>query len=219
MSPNEDIAADWTPPWRFTPQGLVLERDLTREEFRTLGVRIGRMVDGLTWAIGDWLVYGVAIGEFGERYELAHQITGKSYEALSQAYRVSEAFPIADRVKGMSWTNHREALRLSPARRVPFLQQAQREGWGKGTLVMKITAITSRGVERALNTGKPLSPRQLKTATWRRMKKDAVQCPHCGERFQVAIEQQRNADHSAAQEHHHQREGTSHDPQYDKSLA
>lgn len=171
-------------PWRITPQGLVIRRDLTDGEFRALGQRIGALTNGLQWVIGDWLVYGEAAGQFGERYELAHEVTGKSYESLSQAFRVSEAFPIEQRVQGMSWTSHREALRLSPARRVQVLEQAHREGWNRMRLVGHITAVTSRGVEKALNAGKPLTTQQRKSALWRRKRKDYVQCPSCGHRFQ-----------------------------------
>lgn len=174
-------------PWRITPVGLVFSRDLTDAEFDDLGRAIGRHVSGLQWAIGDWLVYGTARGLFGERYELAAAITGKSYESLSQAYRVSDAFPPSDRVRVLSWTWHREALRLPEDRRLPLLREAVEQGWTRMQFITKVTRLTSHGVAGALSAGRPLTSNQLKTREWRTLSKQGyIQCPHCQRRFAKA---------------------------------
>jgi hypothetical protein len=83
--------------YQMTDTGIVFERLLTDEELDALGIRIARIANATGWAIGDWLVAGNGRGPGGKSYDRAGQLTGKSYETLSQYARVSAAYAHGER--------------------------------------------------------------------------------------------------------------------------
>ena len=124
---------------------------LTLERWREIGAKIGTFATAINWAMGDWLLAGVELGiPKSELYELASEITGRSFDTLSQCLRVAEAFPRIDRVRGVNWTLHREALRVSPSRRVPLLEEGKAAGWSREQLVVRINRI--QGAESKAKT-------------------------------------------------------------------
>lgn len=111
--------------YQVTPQGLAISRPLTLDEWRSCGVVLTANANRITWAIGDWLVYGAARGDYGEYYMDARTITGRSFESLSQYARVSTTFPADQRAIAVPWSFYREALRLPDGERQRSLRATE----------------------------------------------------------------------------------------------
>ena len=73
------------------------------------------MGSAVSWALGDWLVYGEGRGDWGEKYTQAMSETGKSYESLVNFMVVSKAFELKRRRFNLSHSHHREIGALDPA--------------------------------------------------------------------------------------------------------
>jgi hypothetical protein len=183
---------DRSDAYRFTARGLVVERELTNAEFEAAGRRLGQIANCTTWTVGDWLVYGQAQQLEGAKYSRAQELTGMTYDVLSQACRVSTAFSLDERVTGLSWTHHRAALALPTGERLLVLRRALAEKW---TATMVHAFVAER--QRAMAVGLPLAsiPSPTREARhvkgrpeWRanrpRRRKIRI-CPKCGHRWEV----------------------------------
>lgn len=181
------------PCYRLMPQGMVVADEMTESEYDRAGIRIGQIVHGSHWAIGDWLAYGQERGFATSKFETAHVLTGVSFAVLSQSLRVSKAYIMDERVAGLSWTHHRAALALPMGERTAALQRALAEQW---TANMVVAFVTSR--QEAMTQGIPLArvaspvrdnPHRAGVLRWQghRKKRYAVfrKCPKCGHRWNV----------------------------------
>jgi DNA-directed RNA polymerase subunit RPC12/RpoP len=175
--------------YEMTKTGIVFQRALSDAEYDALGVRIAGIANATAWAIGDWLVAGSGRGEDGSSYTRAGQLTGRSYESLSQYCRVSAAYGHPER--GLAaWSFYREALRLPSKERVRALEVARDNNWNRSGLIDYIN--TRLGESNALDAGGHDSDTTLKrvgATGWRGSNKMApkrdVKCPSCGHRFDV----------------------------------
>lgn len=164
------------PGYKVIADGLIITRSLSLEEWQALGARLVEVANRTTWAIGDWLVYGSGRGDFGESYLHAQQITGRSYDTLSQASRVSVAFPLGARGYAVPWSHFREVLRLTPQDRDMALRAAEQNHWTRDALA---DFINSRGNGKQ---SKRYSPPRL---GWERNPNHNVtQCPQCGHQWE-----------------------------------
>ena len=98
----------------LTATGAVIEGEPTIDEFCSGLQNCYLMANATMWAIGDLLLYGEGRGDYGESYTQAVELTQKSYWTLSQAVRVSKAYPQNDRPFAMklSWSHHQAALKV-----------------------------------------------------------------------------------------------------------
>lgn len=173
--------------FELTRTGIVFHRTLSDPEYDALGIRIARMANATAWAIGDWLLAGTGRGPEGHSYDRAHELTGRSYDSLSQYLRLSAAFSHDER-ELVPWSLYREAMRLPVKERLGALALAQRNGWNRNGL---IDFINTRLDERnALNTGAHESDSRVKKVgrkLWRKatVPKRDVRCPYCGKVFDV----------------------------------
>jgi hypothetical protein len=170
--------------YRLDGQGLTFTRDLTLEQWTAVGRRLVKLHDATPWAIGDWLVYGR--GEYGETYERAAELSGRSFESLSQYLRVAVAFPVASRIGGVSWSQHRESLRVPVGERAALLQQSKRGEWTKRQLLQYISSAVDRVTLSAIASPERATVSQRKTSRWRQqVRKTLIRCPHCGKTFRA----------------------------------
>jgi hypothetical protein len=177
--------------YRFTPSGLVVTRELTRQEYERVGQRLGEIAQATQWTVGDWLVYGQGLGFAGAKYARAQELTGMTYDVLSQAARVSSAYDIDERIGGVSWTHHRAALSLPTGERLTVLRRVAAEKW---TAVMLLAFARER--QRAITVGLPLAqmpsptreaPHVRLVSKWRpnRIRRRTLRvCPKCGHRWE-----------------------------------
>lgn len=169
--------------YRFTATGLIFDQQLPRREWVAVGEKLAQIINGSTWALGDWVAYGAGRGDYGESYTTAGLLTGRSYDSLSQAARVSEAFPHNARTVRVPWSHYREALRLPDDDQIPMLQAAAEGRWSRDRFSQEIeqllATLTSRPVRAVYQVshhaplGKPTASRQNRQ----------VRCPHCGHRW------------------------------------
>lgn len=198
LAPVDDRAAhadEIARGWRLTSTGLEILRALTADEWRRCGARLLALTNSTAWAVGDWLVYGEGRGDYGATYDQMAEITGKSFESLSQYARVARAYPRGQRNHEVPWTHHRMALRLLPIDRQPALQLSAKNGWTVRELSGYID--TRQGMTLADWSedpdARPLAE-QRKIARWRptRRRKHVHICPKCGHRIESRASQQVN---------------------------
>ena len=106
--------------------GLDLPDHLTYEQWQGIGGALQSVNRSVMWWIGDWLRYGER--RYGEMYAQAVEQTGRTYDSLSDAKWIAEAFQFSDRSENLSWTHHRIAAALPPNQRREILDLAERDG-------------------------------------------------------------------------------------------
>lgn len=173
--------------WRIDPRGLVVVRSLALEEWLAVGTHLAQLATGTTWAVGDWLVFGAG-GDYGRRYLEAIETFEKTWEQLREYQRVSAAFPREARVVGLSWSHHREALRLLKPDRTRALQLAATNEWTRNAFALYIDSRLGRETE-LLDVGEDIDEDDAEALTQkarggpRRKRITPVRCPHCGQEF------------------------------------
>ena len=165
--------------YKVIADGLIVTRALSFEEWKALGTTLTEVLNRTTWAIGDWLVYGSGRGDFGEYYQEAQRITHRSYDVLSQASRVSKAFPIDARSFALPWSHYREVLRLEAGDRVMALRAAQQNGWTRDALADFINGRESTPASQR-PTQRPIRSNDSYRGWQRNPKHNVTQCPQCG---------------------------------------
>jgi len=121
----------------LTPSGAVIEGQPTIEQFCSSLQKCYQLANVSMWAIGDLLLYGETRGDYGESYSQAIELTQKSYWSLSQAVRVSKAYPQNDRpfATKLSWSHHQEAAKIKDIDlRNVLLERAVAEGLSRDDL-------------------------------------------------------------------------------------
>jgi hypothetical protein len=78
--------------------------DLDHREWVLEGRRIGIMLRGSPWWIGDWLLYGST--RWGERYAEASRVTGYDPKSLRNMRYVSSRFELSLRRDNLTWSHH-----------------------------------------------------------------------------------------------------------------
>jgi hypothetical protein len=147
------------PGVQMTHVGAVINPTLDFENFCHALQNCQQIANGALWTLGDLLLYGESRGDWGEMYTQAVDVTKKSYATLSQAVRLSKAYPTDQRVPSVSWSHHREALAVKdPAERHALLLRASSEGFSRETV-------------RAIAVGDSPTPPPAHT------------CPQCGHQW------------------------------------
>ncbi len=197
----------WVRGYRFGPFGITFERDLTDPEFLECGQRTASIINGSTWALGDWLVYGLGRGPKGDMYGQARKLTGRTYDSLVQLTKVAEAFPVGRRTAKVPWSHYREALRLPEGERLAFLERDEAAHWGRDQLSQQIERYLAAKRGRPVREvrGGNTSTRERRQAdrrgedAGRRATDDgpktagprtnaAMCCPNCGHRWTARLQ-------------------------------
>lgn len=173
--------------YKVLDAGLLINRELTREEWCDIGHRLTQVHTRTTWAIGDWLVYGEGRGEYGSSYVLAAEITGRRFHSLSQAARVSRAFPIAQRSIAVPWSFYREALALiSDSERQRCLMVAAKNRWTRDDLADYLKGRPTAPLETETHIDAVKRVRSERWTSWARKRNHhaKMKCPKCGHEFE-----------------------------------
>jgi hypothetical protein len=178
---HQAVAVETTRGYRLTRVGLVIDRDLSLEEWIACGEKLAAFASSTAFAIGDWLVYGNGRGEYGETYTEAARITGRSYESLGQYDRVSRAFPIASRDPRVSWTIYRRVAVLPDSQRASAIRIAAEQKLTARDVLAHVQSkgeatLASTRRTRALDGWRPTEAQGMKTH---------VTCPGCGHHFEI----------------------------------
>lgn len=99
-------------------------QDISEDEWRRMGERLGVIERAARWYIGDWLAYGEA--KWGERYDLAMEVTGLSYSTLRDCKWVAEHVHLSRRRDILTWSHHREVAKLPAREQTQWLKRAEK---------------------------------------------------------------------------------------------
>jgi hypothetical protein len=135
------------------------------------GKQIGRVGNGTSWWIGDWLRYGNA--KFGEKYALAARITGYDEQTLMNYVYVAAHVAIPQRHTDVSWSHHAEVAKLDPDGQARWLERIVCD-----RLSVKDLRLELRAAQRHLAEAQV----QPRASAGVRV------CPECGRPFRAAPE-------------------------------
>jgi hypothetical protein len=160
-------------------QGLVITGEIDKLRWYEIGREIRARVEGSVWALGDWLIEGGREDRRwtgGSEYEMASQLTGYSKAHLSNAFRVAAAFPQGTRRPTLSWSVHKESLRVNPDDRGELLTKAAHNGWSADDMVLHINKL------EAFHKAPGVSVKQPQRSYY---SSPQVRCPECKHEFAI----------------------------------
>jgi len=160
----------------LTATGAVITGEPTIEEFCSGLQNCYLMANATMWAIGDLLLYGEGRGDYGESYTQAVELTQKSYWTLSQAVRISKAYPQNDRpfATKLSWSHHQEAMKVKDV-----------DDRNKLLAYCDDQALSREDLREHLHQHKKNQPEELTPETTTEGKTSDVTCPFCDRSFVV----------------------------------
>jgi hypothetical protein len=167
---------------RITPVAWLAHVELTVEEWRAQGSRLGSASRSTNWWLGDWVRFGAA--HHGQKYEIAASVTGYDEQTLMNMVYVASRFQISRRREIPSWSHHAE---------LAALDHPEQDFWLDRTTTEHLSV---RGLRRELREAlriPPIDPTAIRTnlpaAVERVPVPDSqgglITCPHCGGRFEV----------------------------------
>ena len=151
--------------------GMVVEEDLTFEEWVALAPHIGTAVRSMCFVVGDWLTYGEDMFSGGRdfpeidagpraakrisqgSYDEAIKATGIDLTTLKTYVHVSRRVPRLLRNNLLSWEHHKAVAKLKGPDQSRWLAMAER-GDDHGQL-------SARRLRASINAGRVLSPDEL----------------------------------------------------------
>lgn len=118
---------------RWLPTGLVLERPLTGQEWLHLGLILATNRRATHWQIGDWWIAHRDHMSDEEVIRLLSELE-LDLKTVRNLASVCAAFPLEERVEGLSIGHHEAVMALPREERAALLQEALAQGWSVGTL-------------------------------------------------------------------------------------
>lgn len=165
--------------WFIGRTGLEVVQDLSWDEYQRVGAFIRQRRESSTWALADWVAYGIRVFEpHGVQYQHLSNVTGYSASYLMNMHAVGMAYPPGKRWLGVTVGAHREALRLVEGLlREQVLTEASRRRWTQAEVRQEIDRIGALN-PKALHRNRKVRPFRNPAYT-----PVHVQCPECGHQF------------------------------------
>ena len=158
------------PKIALTRLGMEVSEPLSHEEWREIGVRLGRAMRSAAFVIGDWLVYGEGRAAQGTLwseipaqdsvakpvYEEASELTGMDVATLANYAYVSRNIPRSLRNENLSWEHHRKVARIR--------DDFEKTRWLELAAQKKIEGkpISTRRLARSIEAGRLLTPAEMR---------------------------------------------------------
>lgn len=117
----------------ITEQGLIIHRDLSAEEWVSLGLSLGRTRRATDWQLGDWWNASRHAVEEGTLLSLLEAL-GIDLKTLQNLGSLCKTFPLEERRLDLSLGHHQAVAGLEREVRRALLEQAAREGWSVAQL-------------------------------------------------------------------------------------
>jgi hypothetical protein len=131
--------------------GLLVQGELSFEEWSGIGTWLETVDRAIQWWIGDWMAYGES--RYGEQYVQAINATGWALATIKQYQWVAERVPVKNRRPELSFFHHREVADMPPDEQVAWLGKAMTgtdgDSWGVDRLRREINHA-KRGTEAKL---------------------------------------------------------------------
>lgn len=113
------------------PMGLSAE-PTTLREWKEMGLSLAQKRHRTYWQLGDWWAARERFSDYKRLKAVAQEVLERlelSYKTLQNIASVCRAYPMGERVEGLSWKAHQYALGLPPEARRAFLVRALKERW------------------------------------------------------------------------------------------
>jgi hypothetical protein len=111
--------------WR--PRG-----EMSFEQWRETGKRLGLLGRASQWWIGDWINFGAST--YGDRWQETANVTGYDTGTLMNMARVAGRIEYSRRREQLDWSHHEAVAGLSEEEQDDWLAQAAEHGWSVKTL-------------------------------------------------------------------------------------
>ena len=109
------VAPPFKLPGQLTPKGWMLPRATTFEQWKRIGIALGKVERSVYWLIGDWWAAGDAWDR--KRVHLVRDDPtweGPSYRVCQDCAWVAKAHELSRRRESLSFQHHREVAALKP---------------------------------------------------------------------------------------------------------
>lgn len=177
--------------YEVVERGLIVTRALSYNEWQSLGRSLTKLRNKVQWAVGDWLAYGAVASEFRDYDDFYHhvvQITGRSYASIAHVVRVSQEFPIGDRLFNLPWSHYREILQLPETDRPIALRASEMNKWSRRELTeyiaTRLNGASPELPQTAVTDVEELRARRVRRYAAQQRDNAVVQCPSCGHTFE-----------------------------------
>jgi hypothetical protein len=155
----EEVTSDASDPTElvgYNATCLTFKKNLSFEEWQTVGNTLIAIEGGKNWWVGDWINYGE--NRFGEKYAQALSSTDFSYGTLRQIASCCSRIPPKDRDPSVRFSMHQILARLEPTQRTPYLRKAR-----DGRLTV---SQAKREIEAEYPTGMPKRTLKVAFSDW-----------------------------------------------------
>jgi hypothetical protein len=122
----------------ITRNSLSISRELSYEEWESVGAELFKVEAAWQWWVGDWINYGEK--KYGQTYEQALALTDKSLGTLMNVASVARDFETSRR-REVSWAHHAAAQALCKEQQDAILDEAEREGKPRSWVREKVKEI------------------------------------------------------------------------------
>jgi len=158
------------PKIALTHLGMDVSEPLSHDEWREIGLRLGRAMRSAAFVIGDWLVYGegrAAQGTFWsdipaqdsitkQVYDEAAELTGMDWATLQNYAYVSRKIPRSLRNGHLSWEHHKKIARIKDDQeKTRWLKLAAENG-------ISGKPVSTRRLARSIEAGRLLTPAEMR---------------------------------------------------------
>jgi N6-adenosine-specific RNA methylase IME4 len=117
---------------KFEKNSLILNDNITIEEWKELGGQLKKIEGCVQFWIGDWARFGDKKG-FTEKYtdskvyDELEEITGLERKAIQNIKSITDNIDSSRRREDLSFSHHAEVAKLNPEKQTEFLQKASEE--------------------------------------------------------------------------------------------
>jgi len=164
-------------PGRLNPLGWRGDPELPYRDWIVEGRRIGLILRGSPWWIGDWLLYGTQ--RWGEMYSQAARVTGYDRKSLRNMRYVSSRFELSLRRDDLTWSHHALLAGFDPDEQRRWLEQAAAQRLSVEDLRVELR-VAKRSDHAALVTS-------AGTRLDEPIAQATVPCPRCGEAVPIPV--------------------------------
>jgi hypothetical protein len=117
---------------------LICSRNLSFDEWKTVGSSLSQIEGSLRWGIGDWWHYGEH--SYGERAKaVANDIFPRKFQTLANYGSVARSVEASRRREDLSYSHHCEVAKLPPEEQERWLAAAVADGLSVIQLRRKIS--------------------------------------------------------------------------------
>jgi len=141
----------------WTPVGLQIEGEITRDDWEETGRVLKRIEGSLQWLIGDWVNYGL---DWGDREEFANAI-GFSVQTIYEYAKVAKAVDFRIRIPNLTFGHHQvvkshsiedQEYWLGAALEGDELKDGTRKSWSIDRLRKEIQKVEGRSDTKKQST-------------------------------------------------------------------